>query len=239
MKKYLSISLSVMMLSLTACSQAGAADMDRKQVETIVKEYLLENPEILREAMFALEAKEEKAALTAARTQIYNDSRDPRVGSETAKVTIVEFFDYNCGYCKKSTEWLAGVIERHPNDVRVIFKELPILDGRSKTSKNASRAALAAAKQGKYWDMHVALMNARGLTQDKIEKIAKDNGVDVEQMNKDMNDPAINLHIEENMMVATQLPMFSGTPFFMIGDDYIAGANENALQAMLDKELNG
>ena len=169
MKKYLGVAFFISTMSIAACSQAGAADMDRKQVEEVVKEYLLENPEIIRDAMIALEAKEEMAALGAVKTRVFNDSRDPTVGPKNAKVTIVEFFDYNCGFCKKSTDWLTEVIEGNRDDVRVIFKELPLLDGRSKTSRTAARAALAAAEQGKYWDMHVALMEQRGLTDEKIE----------------------------------------------------------------------
>ena len=237
MKKYLGAAFFISTMSIAACSQAGAADMDRKQVEEIVKEYLLENPEIIRDAMIALEAKEEMAALDAVKTRVFNDSRDPTVGPKNAKVTIVEFFDYNCGFCKKSTDWLAEVIEGNPDDVRVIFKELPILDGRSKTSRTAARAALAAAEQGKYWDMHVALMEQRGLTDEKIENLAKDVGLDITKFKKDMNNKAHTLHLDDNMRIAQELPMFSGTPFFMIGDEYVAGANTDYLQAMLDTAL--
>jgi protein-disulfide isomerase len=108
------------MLSLTACSQASATgELDRKQIETIVQEYLMENPEIIRDAMIALADKEEREAMAAVKDEIYNDKRDVVLGPKKAKVTIVEFFDYNCGYCKKSTDWLMEAMDENPKDLRV------------------------------------------------------------------------------------------------------------------------
>lgn len=238
MKNFVKISIAALALSLAACTQAGASgEMDRKQIEAIIQTYLLENPEIIRDAMIALSEKEERAAMEAVKNDIYNDKRDVVLGPENAKVTIVEFFDYNCGYCKKSTDWLMKAMEKHPNDIRVIFKELPLLDGRTRTSRNASKAALAAARQGKYSEMHVALMEERSLTKERIDAIAKDMGLNMTLFQQDIGDPEIANLLEDNLTLAQNIPMFGGTPFFLINGGHISGADTNRLQTLLDEEL--
>ena len=240
MKNFAKVSLAAIALGLAACTQAGASgDVDRKQVEAIIQDYLLENPEIIRDAMIALSEKEERIAMEAVKKDIYEDSRDVVIGPDNAKVTIVEFFDYNCGYCKKSTDWLMGAIEKNPKDIRVIFKETPLLDGRSRTSRSAAKAALAAAKQGKYVEMHVALMSERSLTKERIDAIAEKLGLNMALFQTDLGDTEISKLIEDNLTLVQNIPMFGGTPFFMINDDTVSGANTVKLQALLDSALNG
>jgi len=120
-----------------------------------------------------------------------------------------------------------------------IDKELPILDGRTKTSRNAAKAALAAHKQGKYLEMHTALMEASGLTPDRIKVIAKDVGVDVAKLERDMNDPEIDALLEDTLILANRIPALTGTPFFIINDMMIAGADTDRLQASLEAALEG
>ncbi len=238
MKNLTKLTLGVFALGVAACTQAGAADeMDRKQIEAVIQEYLMENPEIIRDALIALNEKDEREALEAVQDDIYKDKRDPVVGPDNAKVTIVEFFDYNCGFCKRSTEWLQAKMSEYPNDVRVIFKELPLLDGRTKTSKNAAKAALAAAKQDKYFEMHVALMTERSLTADRITAIAKKVGLDMDRFEKDMASPAFAAHIEDNIELASAIPMFGGTPFFLINGEHLSGANTERMQELFDKAM--
>lgn len=240
MKNILKYAVGALSLTLVACSPAGASgDIDRDQVEAIIQEYLLENPEIIRDALVALNEKEEREALEAVKKDIFTDKRDVSIGPKDAKVTIVEFFDYNCGFCKKSTDWVMDTIEAHPEDVRVIFKELPLLDGRTKTSRNAAKAALAAGKQGKYSEMHVALMTERSLTADRVDAIAEKIGLNMDVFRADMGDPKIALHLEDNMELAGRMPMFGGTPFFMINDEYLSGANTERLDELLKDALKG
>ena len=173
MKRLVTLALSTCILALPACSQAGeTSSLAKSDIEKIVKEYLMENPEIIRDALIELDAREERAAMAAVKDELFNDKRDAVIGPKDAKVTIVEFFDYNCSFCKKSTEWLQTVMEEHPDDVRVIFKELPLLDKRTRTSRNAAKAALAADRQDKYAEMHFALMAERGLSEERIDQIA-------------------------------------------------------------------
>ncbi|MGJ8563509.1 MAG: DsbA family protein [Alphaproteobacteria bacterium] len=238
MKYIKTMTLTAIAMSAAACSPAGAAgDLNRGDIEKIVKEYLLENPEVVRDALIALNAKEESEALEAVHDNIFKDKRDVVIGPDDAKVTIVEFFDYNCGFCKRSTDWLQQTMEKHPKDVRVIFKELPILKAAS--SRTAAKAALAAGRQGKYESMHFELMAQRSLSTDSINAIAKEIGLDMDLFDKDMADPTISIHIEDNIDTARQIPMFGGTPFFMINGGHISGADTVGLQELLDEALAG
>ena len=142
---------------LAACSAQSAPDsvdrMARSEVEAIVREYLVSNPEALAAGLEALQ-KQEQAKLFA---RLASHPDDPSLGPKDAPVTIVEFFDYNCGYCRVANDWVFDTIDDRSGDVRVIFKEYPIL---AESSILAARAALAAHRQGKYREMHVALMTS-------------------------------------------------------------------------------
>ena len=148
----------------------------------------------------------------------------PVSGNTSGDVTVVEFFDYQCGYCKRS---LASMIDLLTSDtnVRVVWKELPIL---GPASRFAARAAMAAKKQGKYFDLHVALMRARGrLTEQKVMDAAKDAGIEVTQLRADMKDPTLEIYLNETQQLATALGI-RGTPAFVIGDTLVAGAIDEA-----------
>lgn len=240
MKFIMTTAIGLALLSSAGCAQAQSpSSADRAQIEAVIKDYLIKNPEIIQEALDELDRKEEAAMIAMVRDGIENDARDVKIGPENAKVTIVEFFDYNCGFCKRSTNWVNKTLEKYPNDVRVIFKELPILDGRTKTSRNAAKAALAAHKQGKYIEMHTALMEASGLTPERINVIAKEAGVDVNRLNIDMLSPEFDLLLEDTLILANRIPALTGTPFFIINNTMIAGANTDRLQATLDEALEG
>lgn len=244
MKLFLATTTALSLFALSACAEANTSKSavnttDRAQIESIIKSYLLENPEIIRDAMIALEEKQDRELIAAFQEELTGDSRDVSYGPADAKVTIVEFFDYNCSYCKRSTEWVRQTLEAHPNDVRVIFKELPILEGRTKTSRNAALAALAAGRQGQYKDMHFALMRESGLSEAKIEQLAQEIGLDVKKLRADMKDPKLAKQIEDTILLAQNLPPLTGTPFFVINDKYLAGANSDALQKLLDDALAG
>lgn len=238
--------LAVSVLSLAACTQAEATDMTKADIEEIVRAYILENPEILRDAQVALAQKEalaeveqSKSAIAELSDQLLRDPRDYSVGPTDAKVQFVEFFDYNCGFCKRSTDLLESIIAKHPDDVRVVFKEVPVLTGPEGTSHTAARAALAAARQGKYQKFHFALMEQRSLTDARILEIAKAEGLNVEQLEKDMADPAIRRQIMDNLALTDSIPAFTGTPFFIINGDYVSGADLARVQTLVDEALEG
>lgn len=240
MKFIHTVMLASALIAVPACSQSSVNTSDKDTIETIVHDYIMDNPKIVMDALIKHEENMNWDSINAVRTAIFDESRDIVVGPENAKVTIVEFFDYNCSACKSSTNWVADAMKKHPDDIRVIFKEAPILDSRSRTSKNAAKAALAAAKQDKYFEMHMALMtNDKALSPERIDEIAKEVGLDVDQMNEDMKDPAYNSQINDTMTLIGKIRPFSGTPFFIIGDEFVPGANITALTEALDKALEG
>ena len=239
MKTFTATAIALALVAISGCAQAESKgpDMKRADVESIIKEYLMENPEILRKALIELDKKEDRAAIAAVSDALFKDPRDVSIGPKNAKVTVVEFFDYNCGFCKQSSDWLKGVMEKHPNDVRIVFKELPILDGRTKTSRNAAKAALAAGRQGKYSTMHFSLMNERSLTEDRVFALAEKAGLDMDKLKKDMKDKELDRQLEDGLLLANRIPSLTGTPFFVINDDFIAGADPTKLDKMLENAL--
>ncbi len=238
-------SIAAIGMMTASCAEAGpTTTMTKSEIETLVKDYILENPEIIRDAIMKLQEKEVmqeqetyKESIVSAKDALENDPRDASVGPENAKVTIVEFFDYNCGYCKRATPWVEEAVEKYGDDVRIVFKELPILDDRTKTSRIASRAALAADKQGKYMEMHSALMEQARLSGDIIRGVAEDIGLDMRRYEADMADPTIDQHINDTLQLANRLPALTGTPFFVVGDEFVSGADTARLEQLVESAL--
>lgn len=236
--------LSVAALSFAGCAQATPGEIERKKIEEVIKSYLLENPEIIRQALIELEEKQVREAEQNTRDaivkytdQILRDPRDVSIGPKDAKVQIVEFFDYNCGFCKRSTDWVEDTLAEYPDDVRFVFKELPVLTGPEGTSYTAARAALAADRQGKYREMHFAMMEERALSGERILAVAAEQGLDVDQLKKDMNDPKILRQIEDTKSLSRNIPALTGTPFFVINNEYVSGASMVQLDAKLEDAL--
>lgn len=216
--------------ALAAGAQARAeapAALDRQAVGEIVREYLLENPEVIEEAMRALRAKREAARQQVVRNVIANN-RDaifshpmtPVSGDRQGDVTLVEFFDYRCGYCKRALAPMKALLAGDAR-LRVVWKEFPIL---GPVSRFAARAAMAAARQDRYLDFHLALMGApEKLTEASVMGIAERLGIDVERLRRDMEDPAIGAYLDETNRLARDLGI-TGTPAFVIGETVVPGA---------------
>lgn len=200
---------------------------EEARIRQIVREYLVANPEVLDEAIGVLRARQEQQRRVAMET----DPRHFAVGPKDAKITIVEFFDYRCPYCKSSLDWVMKTV-RSRSDVRVVFKEYPVL---GPSSLEASKAAIATIKQGKYLAFHQALMASKGELNSKvIDDTARRVGVDVARMRKDMADPAIAKLIEDNHDLGAQARV-EGTPAFMVNGEWVHGADF----AQLDRLLAG
>jgi protein-disulfide isomerase len=201
-------------------------------VRAMIRDTLIANPEILLEAQRSFEAKQarvqnEKVAQSF--ITLKRDHADLSFGPANAKITIVEFFDYKCGYCHAANDWVWNVMETR-DDVRVIFKELPIL---SENSHTAAKAAIAAHKQGKYRDFHRALMTARGdLGIDQVMQIATTVGLDVERLRKDMADAKVEESISGMRQQATQLGI-NGTPGFVVNGKLVTGFSKEQLEAAM------
>ena len=230
---------------LPACAQGGNGTTDKAEVEKIVREYILANPEIIEEALVALTQKEQQAQANAAKAaitdnwdELYNNSADYFVGPADAPVTVVEFFDYRCGYCKRSAAWTAKLPESYDGQVRVVYKEYPIFGGISET---AALASLAAGRQGKYLDMHLALMNLKSnddLTEQKIDELAMQNGIDVQRMRSDMNSDSVKQQLANDQALGRTLNV-GGTPGFFIGNEVVEGANLPKIEAAIKAGLEG
>ena len=140
-------------------------------------------------------------------------------GNPNGDITVVEFFDYNCGYCKRGLHDVIKLVESDPK-VRVVFKELPIL---SKGSEEASRVAIAAGRQGKYWDMHKAMLEAKGqMNEANALAIATKLGLDIDKLKKDMASPEVEAEIKKSEALAKKMGV-NGTPHFLVGDRAIPG----------------
>ncbi len=234
---------------LFGCQQAPADaqlnDRSREEVGEIVRAYIMEHPEIIEEALIELqrraqarEMEDAYAAIERNVSAIYGDARDPRLGGSDPDVTIVEFMDYKCSYCRVANEWVTDVNERYGDRVQFIFKEYPIL---GPDSLEASRAALAALRQGPelYEVFHRSMINASGpLPATRIDQLAALAGVDVARMRADMEDEAIMNHILDVRALGQALDV-TGTPFFIVDGVVVAGANELALEAALQTGLGG
>lgn len=207
----------------------------RKEVETIVKEYLINNPEILLEVQNALEAKRDKlqAERTAAfiksnAAEIFRPAFSPVVGNPKGDVPMIEFFDYNCGYCRRAFADVARLVE-NDKQIKFILKEFPIL---SKGSEEAAKVALAAKMQGKYWEFHRAMIQSSGQANEASAlRIAAKLKLDMPKLKKDMASPEVKKEIDENRELAAKLGI-QGTPHFMIGDRIIPGAPEDLHERM-------
>ncbi len=227
------------LLALTpyAAAEGTFSDMQKQEIGEIVRQYLMENPEVLLDVSKALEAKQQQAeaeqrktALTDNAKALFHNPDDYVAGNPNGDVTIVEFFDYNCGWCKKGFPEVVTLIEKDKN-LRVVLKEFPIFGG---DSDYAAMAALAAKKQNKYWELHSALFSHEGkLTQDSIDEIAKATGLDMEKLKADMNSPDIAKSLAETRQIAQALAI-NGTPAFIVDDRVSPGyVPADGLEAMV------
>lgn len=217
--------------ALALPEQSLSQEISDDRIKALVAKSLRENPELVLEALQALEARQAEAqAVTAAsvltreRTTLERDPNAPILGNPDGDVTIVEFFDYNCPYCKRAMPEVNALMAEDTN-VRLVLREWPIL---SEGSAFAARAALAARKQGKYLEMHNAMMGMRGKVEaDTVLRVAGEIGLDIEKLKADMQSPEIEEHIATSMRLAEALG-FNGTPSFVIGDQLIPGFVEKA-----------
>ncbi|MDR6288507.1 protein-disulfide isomerase [Inquilinus ginsengisoli] len=212
-------------------------------IEQIVREYIRAHPEVVVEALDAYQAKKDEderkaqaTSLTSQADQIFRSPTSPVIGNPKGDVTLVEFFDYNCGYCKRSQPDLEKLLKQDTG-LRVVLKEFPILGPASVT---AARASLAAQKQDKYLDFHTKLMGFKGpLTDEVVYTVAGQVGLDLDKLKRDMNDPSVVSELRDNMDLAQKLGV-QGTPAFVINDQIIPGAvGFDALKSQIDKDRAG
>jgi protein-disulfide isomerase len=203
--------------------------IDRKQVETIVREYLLANPEFLLEVQQALEAKQKEEQRVAAlgvikeaKAEIFNSEFDGVVGNPNGSVTIVEFYDYNCGYCKRAIEDMRALTEADP-DLRFVLKEFPILGPDSQKAHVVSMAFRKLMPE-KYGEFHNQLLGGQGRAGEvNAIKIALSLGADEAKLREEMKDPAITEAFAKTYELANKLAI-TGTPSYVVGNEVVFGA---------------
>ncbi len=224
----------------------AAAEMtasEREAIERVIHDYLMHNPDVLIEALRGAEDKlnheaDAKAAtiLSDRRSEVFDDPATPVGGNPRGDVTVVEFFDYRCPYCKQVLPSLQTVL-KEDRKLRFIYKEMPVL---GPASIIAARAALAAQRQGKYEAFHNAMMGTKGqINEDTVYKVAASVGLDVNRLKQDMTAPEIEHALKANLALADALNI-RGTPGFIIGQHIVPGALDlDALRSMIADARKG
>ena len=200
---------------------------NQQSIDHMIERYIQSHPEVIEQSLQALEAKREaeektrqKAALATKQNELLNDPGSPISGNLSGNVTLVEFFDYRCGFCKRAAGAVTQLQQEDPR-VRVVYKDLPIL---GEASELATKAALASKIQGKHQAFHEALLASKvDMTKDTILAVAGEVGLDAKKLDADMQSPDLQTIIDRNRALAKDLGI-SGTPGFIVGTELVPGA---------------
>jgi len=216
---------------------------EREAIEGIIHDYLLKNPDVMIEALRGAEERMNREAdakatkvISDRKSEIFDDPATPVGGNPGGDVTIVEFFDYRCPYCKQVLPTLQTVLKEDRN-LRFVYKEMPVL---GPVSVVAAHAALAAQRQGKYEAFHTAMMATKGqITDDTVYKVAGSVGLDVDRLKQDMTAPEIEHELKANLALAEALNI-RGTPGFIVGKKIVPGALDlDALKDIIAEARKG
>ena len=218
--------LAIGLIPVSSLAAESFSTEQKAEIGEIVRQYLLDNPELLLEVSKELEKRQQAAedrqreeSLAANAEQLFRSKDDLVAGNPDGDVTMVEFFDYNCGWCKKGLPEVLSLIESDKN-LRLVMKEYPIFGG---DSDYAAMAALASKAQGKYWEFHVALLEHEGkLTAADVDRIAAEVGLDVEKLKAEMESPEVAQILRRNHELAQSLAI-NGTPAFVIDKKLVPG----------------
>ncbi|MBC2778508.1 DsbA family protein [Parasphingopyxis marina] len=191
----------------------------RGEIETVIHQYIVENPEVIPEAMTRLEERRMAQMIGVVREDLERPFEGAWSGATDPQVTVVQFFDYACGYCRASLPDLNRLVEEN-DDVRIVYRELPIL---SPESEQAARVSLSAARQREYMDFHLAMYAAGRPSNATIAQAQREAGLDAAQVTSDMNAENVVGELRNNLDLARRLEL-TGTPAFIIGDRILSGA---------------
>lgn len=225
-----SVALAALPAVLLAASPAAAfTDEKKKELHGIIREYIIQNPEVLQEAISVLESRQMVAdaaqrskGVAQMKELLVSSPRGVVVGNPKGDVTLVEFFDYNCGYCKKALSDLQDLVKQDPN-LRVVLKEFPVLGPGSVEAAQVAVAVRMVAPE-KYMAFHQALLGARGQAdRAKALAAAKEVGIDTALLQKQATSPELNATLDESMKIAEALNL-NGTPSYVVGEQVVVGA---------------
>ena len=229
-KLFRRFSISGLMIVMGAAqeplSEGSRQTVEKPAIEEIVKQYILQHPEVLVESVRRYQEREQatqrqrtREAVLASLNDLQRDPSSPATGREGG-ITVVEFFDYHCGFCKRSEPAVIKILANHP-EVQFVFKEFPILGAESSLG---AKAGLAAARQGGYLRFHQALMALAGpITMHAIEELAGKQGMDVPKLKRDMESPEVQSVLARNRELALKLGVNS-TPTFVVGSEMVPAA---------------
>ena len=222
---YISILISIFLI----ISSSHSHEINKDKIVTIVKDFLKKNPEFIKSTLDNYKITLENQAKQKA-IKLLSDIENPGIFRKQADVTIYEFFDYNCGYCKSVVKTIMDVLSEDKK-INFVFVEFPIL---SQQSYFAAKAALASKNQDLYNKFHLSLMTIKGrVNEDKVFSTANEIGLDIDQLKIDMNNPKIEQQLAKNREIAKLLGL-NGTPAFIIGDIIYPGAlNLNKLKEII------
>jgi protein-disulfide isomerase len=232
------VTLVVVWRTAPGVVNAPSAALDEKKIVDVVHDYLTKNPEILVEMTNELDkrqqdqqAEQQQKVISDNADAIFRSQLAYTAGNPNGDVSVVEFFDYNCGFCRRALPEVVKLVDSD-DKVRVVFKELPIFGDESEA---AAKVALAAGKQGKYFEMHQKLFTEPGKAdKDKAMRIATELGLDIPQLEKDMQDPSIQQSLDEAKELAQKLGL-QGTPLYLIGDRVVPGAPDDLYDQLTAK----
>jgi len=214
-----------------AASGNALAPADRAAIETVVRDYILNHPEIIPEAIDRLKAKQMAAKIDENRSALETPYKGAWEGAAEPKVTLVAFMDYACGYCRASLPDLERLVKENP-DLRIVYRELPII---TNASVGAAKVSLLAAEAGKFMSFHRAMYEAGNIEPDMVVKVAGRVGLDTGKAKAALRNEGADAPIMENVRLAQTLGA-DGTPLFVIGDELFTGAvGYDALKAAVDK----
>lgn len=209
---------------------AQFTDAQKAEIGSVMRDYLLKNPEVLREALLELQRREKadeelarKRVVAEQADKLFNSKYQAVLGNPNGKTTIVEFFDYNCGYCKRALDDMAKLLKSDP-DLRVVLKDFPVLGPGSVEAAQIAQAVKKQLKGDKFWAFHSKLLSTRGqVGKAQAMAVAKETGVDMAQLEKDLASPEPRAGIAESMQLADSLGL-TGTPSYVVGPDVVVGA---------------
>jgi protein-disulfide isomerase len=246
-KLFFNVAVAVAVAAVTAAGTSylvlryaplGPGSSDQARVERTVRDYLTKNPEVLVEMTNELDKRQaaeqeaqQKKAISENADAIFRSPVSHVVGNPNGDVSLVEFFDYNCGYCRKAMPDVVKLVN-DDGKIRLVLKELPIF---GEDSEAAAKLALASNKQGKYFEMHQKLFSEPGKAdKEKALRVAKELGLDVDQLQKDAEDPDIKKGLDQAKDLAQKLNL-QGTPLYLIGDRVLPGAPDDLFDQLKAK----
>ena len=233
---------------LAAAAPARAAEFtpaQKAEMGGVIRDYLLQNPEVLQDAMVELERRQKaqdeakrEQAVDGKAAELFNAPGDVVLGNPKGKVTLVEFFDYNCGYCKRSLDDVAKLLKTEP-DLRLVLKDFPVLGPGSVEAAYIAGAARNQFKGDQFWQFHQRLLGGQHGPVGKAQAlaVAKDMGANMDQLAKDAQNPELKANLQNTMQLADALSL-TGTPSFVVGQDVVVGAvGYDELKSRVDSVL--